>query len=146
MKIEIKIEKDCAEPKVIVVTDKVTEEVNDILKKLSEKPSEMLAGFNGDKATVLEPDSIYRIYASGGKVYAETQSETFVLRMRLYEAEERLAWRAFARISNGEMVNLKKIKRLDLSFTGTICISLTNKTVTYVSRRYVSKIKQTLGL
>jgi len=146
MKIEIKIEKDCTEPKVIVVTDKVTEEVNDIIKKLSEKPSEMFAGFSGDKATVLEPDSIYRIYASGGKVYAETQSETFVLRMRLYEAEERLAGRSFVRISNGEMVNLKKIKGLDLSFTGTVCISLTNKTVTYVSRRYVSKIKQTLSI
>ena len=34
----------------------------------------------------------------------------------------------------------------DLSFAGTICVSLSNGTVTYVSRRYVAKIKQLLGI
>ena len=62
------------------------------------------------------------------------------------EAEQRLAGRSFVRISNGEIVNLKKVRGFDLSFTGTICVSLANGTVSYVSRRYVSKIKQLLGL
>lgn len=66
--------------------------------------------------------------------------------MRLYEAEQRLDSRMFVRISNGEIINLKKVGGFDLSFAGTICVSLSNGTVTYVSRRYVSKIKQLLGL
>ena len=33
-----------------------------------------------------------------------------------------------------------------MSFTGTICVSLSNGAVTYVSRRYIAKIKQLLGL
>lgn len=52
----------------------------------------------------------------------------------------------FVRISNSEIVNLKKVKSLDLSFVGTICMELSNGTVSYVSRRYVSKIKKVLGL
>jgi len=146
MKIEIKIDENCDEPKVIVVTDRVTEEINEIVKRLSDEPSQILAGFKDGQATVLEPEQLYRIYAADGKVYAETKNETYSLRLRLYEAEQRLVNRSFARISNGELINLKKVKSFDLSFAGTICVSLANGTVTYVSRRYVSKIKQLLGL
>ena len=146
MKIEIKIDENCSEPKVIVVTDKVTDEVNEIVKRLSDEPSQILAGFKDGQAIGLEPEQIYRVYAAEGKVYAETKNETYSLRLRLYEAEQRLANRSYARISNSELINLKKVKNFDLSFVGTICVSLSNGNVTYVSRRYVSKIKQLLGL
>ena len=53
---------------------------------------------------------------------------------------------AFVRISNSEIINLKKVKSFDLSFAGTICVTLSNGQTTYVSRRYVSKIKQVLGM
>ena len=53
---------------------------------------------------------------------------------------------AFVRISNSEIINLKKVSGFDLSFVGTICVSLSNGTVTYASRRYVSKIKDLLGM
>ena len=95
---------------------------------------------------VLEPSGIYRIFATGGKVFAETNHGEYVLRMRLYEAEERLDSNTFVRISNSEVVNLKKVKNFDLSFAGTICVTLSNDTVIYVSRRYVAKIKQILGI
>ena len=146
MKIEIKIDEDCTETKIIVVTSKVTEEVNEIVKRLSSEQPQMIAGFKDEQATMLEPNQIYRVYASEGKVYAETKNGAFLLRLRLYEAEQRLANSSFVRISNGEIINLKKVKGFDLSFVGTICVSLSNGTVTYVSRRYVAKIKQLLGL
>ena len=146
MKIEIKIDENCAEPKIIVVTDKINEEINDILRKLSAEQPQILAGFKDEKVTALDLNQIFRIYASDGKVYAETDSDTYILRLRLYETEQRLANQSFVRISNGEIINLKKVKGFDLSFIGTICVSLSNNTVSYVSRRYVSKIKQLLGI
>ena len=146
MKIEIKIDESCTEPKILVVTDKATDEINEIVKRLSGEQSQMIAGFQGEKVMVLEPYQIVRIYATKGKVYAEAEQCTYLLRLRLYEMEQRLANHSFVRISNGEIINLKKVKGFDLSFTGTICVSLSNGTVTYVSRRYVAKIKQLLGI
>ena len=87
MKIEIKIDENCDEPKVIVVTNRVTEEINEIVRRLSDEPSQILAGFKDGQAAVLEPEHIYRVYASDGKVYAETENGIYSLRLRLYEAE-----------------------------------------------------------
>ena len=43
MKIEIQLEPECTEPKIIVVTDKVTDDINALIKRLSAEQS--LAGF-----------------------------------------------------------------------------------------------------
>ena len=146
MQIEIKIDENCKEPKIIVVADKITEEISEIIRKLSEEQTKTIAGFKDETAKVLETDSIFRIYASNSKVFAETDQGEFLLRMRLYEIEQRLDRSSFVQISNSEIINLKKVKRFDLSFSGTICVALSNGTVTYVSRRYVAKIKQLLGI
>ena len=146
MQIEIIIDEHCTEPKITIVTNKVTDEVNEIMIKLAGEQTQMIAGFQDEQVTVLEPEQIFRIYALNGKVYAETELQKYVIRLRLYEMEQRLASNSFVRISNSEIINLKKVRGFDLSFTGTICVSLSNGTVTYVSRRYVSKIKQLLGI
>lgn len=79
-------------------------------------------------------------------VYRKTVDGEYQLRLRLYELEERLDKDDFVRISNSEIINLKRVKGFDLSYTGTICVFFQNDTVTYVSRRYVKKIKQVLGI
>lgn len=146
MQIEIKTDSSCKEPKVIIVTDAVTEEVQEIIKKLSEDEPQIISGIRDDKLQVLEQSELIRMYASGGKVFAVTKDGEYVLRLRLYELEERLDKHMFVRISNSEIINLRQVKNFDLSFTGTICVKLLNGTVTYVSRRYVAKIKKILGV
>lgn len=146
MKIEIKIDDTATETKVIIVTREVTESVQTLVKRLSEEHPKVIAGFSEDTVRLLEQKEILRIYAADGKVFAVTEKGEFTLRLRLYELEERLDKKRFVRISNSEIVNLGKVRGFDLSFSGTIRVSLTNGTSTYVSRRYVSKIKTTLGL
>ncbi len=146
MQVEIRIDDRCTEPKIIIVTKEINDEINALVRKLSDDQPKMIAGFREDTVKVLEPNDIYRVYASGGKVFAETDRGEYTLRLRLYEAEQRLDNDYFLRISNSEIVNLKKVKSFDLSFVGTICVSLLNGKVTYASRRYVSKIKQALGM
>ena len=146
MQIEIRIDENCKEPKLIVVTDTITEEISTLLKEFSEKQPPMIAGFREDTVEVLEPSDIYRVFAAAGKVLAETDHGNYTLRLRLYEAEQRLDSRSFVRISNSDIINLKKVKSFDLSFAGTICITLANGTITYVSRRSVARIKQLLGI
>ena len=95
---------------------------------------------------MLEQAELIRIYANTGKVFAVTEKGEYTLRLRLYEIEERLNTHQFVRISNSEIINLKKVNNFDLSLTGTICVRMSNGTTTYVSRRYVSKIKKILGI
>lgn len=146
MQIEIKVDENLSEPKIIVITNKITEEIQELVRNLSEEPWKMIAGFREDIVELLDQEEIIRIYSSAGKVYAVTERNEYTVRLRLYELENKLDKGRFVRISNSEIVNLKKVKRFDLSFTGTICVTLINDTVTYVSRRYVSKIKKVLGI
>ena len=146
MKIQVEIDPNCKETEVIIRTNELTNEINEIIQKLSVTNQKVLAGFSDDGVELIEISEIIRIYSADKKIFAQTTSGEFLIRMRLYELEERLDKMMFARISNSEIVNLKKIKKIDLSFTGTIAMTLSNKTITYVSRRYVSKIKQLLGM
>ena len=146
IKIEIKLEKEAREPRVIIVTDRVDDNIRKIMKRLSEEQTQVIAGFREDQVLPLDQEEIIRIYASGGKVYAVTGEGTFLLRLRLYELEERLDRERYVRISNSEIVNMQRVKGFDLSYTGTIRVQLSNGESTFVSRRYVSKIKQILGI
>lgn len=146
MQVEIKIDSSVTEPKVIVFTDKMTEEISGIVRMLSEAEPQMLTGIKEENVKILEPNDILKIYSAGGKVYAVTDSDEYVVRRRLYELEELLKGKPFARISNSEIINLRKVKNFDLSFSGTICVMMNNGTSTYVSRRYVSRIKEVLGI
>ncbi len=146
MQIEIKIDETFKEPKIILITSKMTEDLNTLIRKLADDQPKMIIGVKDEIVEILEPRIIFRIYAQSGKVLAQTDKGEYSLKLRLYEVEQRLDEQMFVRISNSELINLKKVKGFDLGFTGTICVTLLNGKVTYVSRRYVSKIKQVLGL
>lgn len=146
MQVEFKIDPSCAEPKIVVFAAGMTEEIEALLEKLSEQTMRVIAGQKEGKLEILEPIELIRVFAQGGKVFASTRRGEYALRMRLYELEERLDSRRFARISNSEIINLGEVKSFDLSIAGTICVQMKNGEVTYVSRRYVSRIKKILGL
>ena len=130
MKTEVKLEADCAETKVIIIAEKMTQEISDLMQRITEEAPQAIAGFDGDDVLLLEPTNIVRIYSAVGKVFAVADGKEYVLRLRLYEAEERLSGKGFVRISNSEI----------------ICVSLSNGDISFVSRRYVTKIKKTLGI
>ena len=146
MQVEVRLDKSADEPKVIILTSRMTEEVHSIVQMLSESEPKLIAGFREDTVTVLDEKDILKIYAANGKVYAVLPSGEYTLRLRLYEIEERLKPQHFVRISNSEIINLKKVKSFDLSFTGTICVVLSDGSKTYASRRYVAKLKEVLGI
>lgn len=146
MQVEIKIDSSYADPKIIILTASMTDEVSSVVKKISEDVSQIISGYKDEKIEVLEQTDFIRVYANSGKVFAVTSKGEYVLRLRLYELEKRLPASQFVRISNSEIINLKKVSNFDLSFTGTICVKLSNGITTYVSRRYVPKLKKILGI
>lgn len=146
MQIEISIDPKYKIPKLIIKTESVTDEVTQVMKKLSEDVPKVITGFKEDCAEVLEPEDIYRFYSSQGKVFAVTDNGEYTVRTRLYEIEEQMNLPKFVRVSNSEIINLRKVRNFDLSLAGTICVKFTDGSDTYVSRRYVSKIKKILGI
>lgn len=146
MKIEVRLDATCEETTVVIYTNRVTDEVQNLARRLSQDAPQVIVGFLEEEAMLLSQEEIYRVFAESGKVFAETENGRYQLRLRLYELEERLGGKRFVRISNAEIVNLGMVRGFDLSFAGTICVRMKNGTATYVSRRYVSKIKQVLGI
>ncbi|MBP5264443.1 MAG: LytTR family transcriptional regulator DNA-binding domain-containing protein [Lachnospiraceae bacterium] len=88
---------------------------------------------------------IYSFFAEGQRVYALDEKQKYVVSAKLYELEEKYE-ESFVRISKSELVNVKKIKSLDLSLTGTIKVIMKNGYETYSSRRNVAKIRERLAL
>lgn len=144
MKVEVKIDRECKETRAIVITNEWSDEIKTMVKFLEDQSS--ILGYQSDTATILEQKDILSIFSSNKKVFAMTKDKEYQIHLRLYELENILYEKWFVRISNSEIVNLKHIKKFDLSLTGTIRIIFFNGNATYVSRRYVSKIKKTLGM
>ena len=125
MQVEIKIDEQCLEPKIVIVTREVTDEINEIVKSLSCDSHMRIVGFQESCAEILQQENIERVFASDGKVIAQTDTGEYVLRLRLYEAEQRLNRHSFVRISNSEIINLKKVKGFDLlMFHGVMSLKL----------------------
>jgi DNA-binding LytR/AlgR family response regulator len=146
MKVEISIDPSCKEPKIIILTDKMTDEITEIMKQLSESTMDSLAVFSHCGVAIVSCKEIIRIFTEKEKVYVQTLDNTYTIRMRLYELEAKLDNKRFVRISNSEIVNIRMITNMDISMSGTICVSLKSGLKTYASRRYVKKIKQLFGI
>lgn len=146
MKVEITIDPTYKEPKVIILTDKVTDDIEYLMQSITATAESTLLAFSHKGVELIESKEIVRIYTERKKVFVQTISGVYTVRFRLYELEEKLNPQMFIRISNAEMVNRYMIKHMDISKTGTIGVELKNGIKTYASRRYVTKIKKDLGI
>ena len=92
MQIEIKLDESCKEPKIIIHTDKMTEEVSQIVKLLSEEKPEVFAAIheNGE-IILLEQTEIIRIYAENDRVYAKINisPHTIMLKARRFGCKDK---------------------------------------------------------
>lgn len=147
MKVRARIDKTYEALEIQVCNKELTPQVKQLVEDISAFVNEGITGtdFRGEK--VLIPlREILRFYAEKEKVMAQDAKGVYSVREKLYELEEKLDESQFFRISKSEIVNLKKIRRLDMSVTGTIKVILTDGTETYTSRRNVTKLKQCLGM
>ena len=146
MKLELQIDPALPEVTVTVRAPAQTPEVDALLGRLAAADTPLL-GFREDGTAVpLDWDAVLRFYGEDKDVRAQTAEGVYTARHRLYELEERLDRQQFVRISHSEIVNLRKVTALDLSLTGTIRMTLSGSVAVYVSRRYVKKMKEVLGL
>lgn len=147
MKVEVQIDPGLDEPVIILRVPSPTGEVEALVQKLRAAALPRPFTVYREREPVrVSRAAVLRFYAEDKGVFCQTDKGVYTVRARLYELEGELEGTRFVRVSNSEIVNLDRVAALDLTLTGTIKMTLEGGTVCWVSRRYVKKIKQALGL
>ncbi|MDO5722573.1 MAG: LytTR family DNA-binding domain-containing protein [Actinomycetaceae bacterium] len=105
-----------------------------------------VVGTRGEVARVLQLREIMRFFTSEKKVFAQTKDGDWQVRLRMHELQQGLPAQEFIRINQGEIVNLAAVKRLDLSSSASIGLSLVDGTRCFVSRRSLAAFRRCLGI
>ena len=123
MNIEVKIDENYITPQIIILSNKMTDEVSNIINKLSSITQETLQAYKDHKLYILNQYEIESIYSEKGKVYARCSNEIYLIKDRLYEIENLLDNNLFIRISNSEIINFDKVKNIEmLNIIIVVCI------------------------
>lgn len=144
MKLELNIDEKVKETLVVVSANKIDKEVQNLINYI-EYSSEYLIGIVENKASIIDIDEIIRVYIEDRKTFVVTLKDAYVVKKKLYEVEN-MVTRNFVKISQSEIANIKFIKNLDFSNTGTIVIKYKNSDISYVSRRMIKEFKLKLGI
>lgn len=123
---------------------KITPEMQSMADDL-QKSDSLLWGYQYKTVKPLQFEEIIRIRTEASDVQVQTVSGTYKAKQRIYQLVELLP-KKFIQISSGEIVNFEFIDHLELGGNGNIKLIMMNKEESYVSRRYVSKIKRRLGI
>ncbi|OKZ57242.1 MAG: hypothetical protein BHV99_02570 [Clostridium sp. 26_21] len=146
MKIEFDINEKYQEDKIIICTNKITDELQEFVNKLNNEKNNKIYGYKNDKIFILEENKIETIYSENKKVFIRYENgNIYETKKRIYELENNLP-NKFVRISNSEIVNFDKVQNLDFKIVGTIILNFYTDRYTYVSRRYVKKIREYLEI
>ena len=144
MKLELNIDEKVKETLVVVSANKIDKEVQNLINYI-EYSSDYLIGIVEDKASIIDIDEIIRVYIEDRKTFVVTVKDTYVVKKKLYEVES-MVTRNFIKISQSEIANIRFIKNLDFSNTGTIVIKYKNSDISYVSLRMIKEFKLKLGI
>ncbi|MBS6506674.1 MAG: LytTR family transcriptional regulator DNA-binding domain-containing protein [Paraclostridium bifermentans] len=144
MKIDIDIDKRYEEIQVILRSNEMNDETIEILEKLKTTKNKYILGKSDKKVYIVDIKDIFFFYSENQKVFVETEDFRYEVDERLYEIEENFKNTSFIRVSKFSIVNLKKVKNIDMSFSGNLTINFINGKKESISRRYISKIKDYL--
>ena len=114
------------------------------IERLVDEDVEKIAGYQNGSFCYLTAEDIYCVTVENGKVFALTESERWLLKLRLYQLEGLLG-DGFIKINQSCLVNVKKIRRFDASFSASLTVTLKNGYRDYVSRRQMRAVKERMG-
>lgn len=145
MKVELIINKDIKENKVIIEAKELTQEIQELINAMETKENVVYAYDKNEKIKILKPEEIYMICTEGGKGIIYCENESYVTKKRLYEIAANLG-SEFFQISKSSYVSLKYLDSVEPYFNGTMLLKLKNGKSDYISRSYLPKFKKYLGL
>ena len=139
MRIEFRQDPSAEQPYAVIYAKEKDAAVEALMERMAAEHT--IEAYSERGQVLLKQAEIQRIYTQQRRVVAEADGGSYFIRERLYKLEEKLDGNEFVRISNSEIVNRRRIKMLDFGITGTIRLIFRDGTETYVSRRYVPRIR-----
>lgn len=146
MKVNIEVDEKYEETSITIRTNKWTEELDHLVKIIQMNEPKRIFGVVDEQTILLKPSEIDYVYAENRKVYAAVGKKRYEIKMKLFEVEEILAAQHFMRFSKSVIGNLNNIARFELSFNGNLCVHFQSGNKEYITRKYVSSIKEKLTL
>ena len=146
--IRIEIDPSLSGSEVIIRTDKrtgLTEQIVHAIEQCVENEHFQITAMSGGTMFLLSQQEIVRVYTENRRVIIDSEAGVYESRLSLRKLEEMLDPASFVRISRFEIINLSKVSSFDFGIEGTVQVHFDNMSSTWVSRRYVHVIQQTLG-
>ena len=109
MKVEVIIDKNIEETKVIIHTKELTTEINELIETLESNEPLKIIGTIDDRKFLLNKQEIESFYSEENKTYARIRENKYKISYKLYELEQLLTGTTFVRISNSEIVNFDNV-------------------------------------
>ena len=129
---------------ILIYTHKPTR-LGELIKQMLIDNSPEIVGHRDKTAVPLNLMDIYCFTVEQNKVFAMTENESFEIKLRLYQIEEKLP-KNFIKINQSCIANIKRIEKFDATFSGTLQVIFKNGYKEYVSRRNIKKVKERMGL
>lgn len=145
MKITIDESDSQQEVEIVIKCDKVTEEIEKLISMLRSS-EEKITGLIEGETYLIDPSDIYYFESVDKKTFMYTETEVLETPLRLYELQEKLVNQDFFRASKSTIINTSKIQRLSPRLNGKLDVRLENGEKLVVSRQYVGRLKEILGL
>lgn len=143
MEITIKKIGDSEKEYIEIGCHKKDERIDEIIRFIRSREG-ILKGTKDDRQYSLALPDILYIEAVDEKTFIYLEKDCYESGRRLYEFEEALVTRNFARISKSVVVNLMKITSIRPSLNGRFSCVLTNGEQVIISRKYVPDIREKL--
>ncbi len=145
--VEIILDEKCTEPKVTIRTKSRSTQVENILAAIenaSDADFPFVTAYKEGKLELVSQRDIVRVRTEGRTIVLDTEDDTYKVRQSLSQLENQLNEERFCRISQSEIVNLYKVKNLDVSVSGTVALEFENGVRTYVARRHIRNVKESI--
>ena len=106
--------------------------------------SDGFIGYKENEAMMLDINDINCFITENNKVFAMTD-EKLLIKERLYKVEEKLDDN-FIKINQSCLANIKKIVKVQATFSGSLSVVFRNGYTDYISRRNLKNVKERLGV
>lgn len=144
MKLKIIKDSNFKEPLLQIYTRHIDKQTQRVIDFIQQRPN-IVYGYKNKRLEFIPLEKVIRIFTENKQILIQTPTDTYLAKQRLYFFEQELG-APFIRISQGEIINIKYIKQLNLTIRGSIEVTFKNGTVSFVARRSLKRFKEQLNL